>query len=100
MHSIGRDTAIKLAGSGWWVDKTAREICQVQLFTEELCLPFEVFHRAIGEALGRSVYTHEMAGKAAWQRLVDEFLGEREAPTLADILGMFPPDVQVVAVVR
>jgi hypothetical protein len=96
MHSIGRDVAIRMAESNWWDGLTPRQICDVQLFTEELCLPFQVFHKALGEALGRPVFTHELAG---WDRIVQEYLGERPAPTLTEILGMFPAGMNVDIVV-
>lgn len=96
LHSIGRETAIKLAESGWWIGKTPREICEVQLFTEELCCPIVVFHEALNKALGRGVYTHEMAGEENWQKLIDEFRGEREAPTLEEIINKFPPHIKVI----
>ena len=99
MHSIGREAAIELAESGWWEGKSPREICDVQLFTQELCCPFEVFHQALGKAMQRPVFSHEI-GCQNWDRLVSEYLGERSAPTLEEILNLFPPHVQVIAVVR
>ena len=33
-----------------------------QLYEERLCMPFPLFHKAVEEALGRPVYTHEFAG--------------------------------------
>jgi hypothetical protein len=37
----------------------ATRIVQVGLFTQELCLPFDVLHENIEKALGRPVWTHE-----------------------------------------
>jgi hypothetical protein len=96
VYSIGHEAAIKMAESEWWIGRTAREICVVQLFIEELCCPFEVFHKALGEALNRPVFTHELMN---WDRLVAEFLGECPAPTLQQIIATFPSHVQVTVVV-
>jgi hypothetical protein len=95
LNSIGREAAIALADSGWWKDKGVEEICDVQLFTEELCMPFSDFHKAITEALGRPVYTHEFG--LDYDGLVAEYLGDRAAPTLEQIIGLLPADKTILA---
>jgi len=62
-QSIGRETAIALYDSGWWKNKTPREIAAFQLFTEELTCPFGVFHKAVEEALCRPVFTARICPK-------------------------------------
>ena len=47
---------------GFYYVKTAEEIVAFQLYEERLCMPFPLFHKAVEEALGRPVYTHEFAG--------------------------------------
>lgn len=86
-QSIGKDKAIELAKTGWWESCTHREIAEFQLFTKELCLPFDKFHEAIEKTLCRPVWTHEFGN-----RLVAEFLGERDAPSLADIMNLIPSE--------
>lgn len=86
--SIGKEAAIALAESKWWEGKTPREIVTFQLFTSELCMPFGKFHEAVEQALGRPVWTHEFA----YPNLPQEFLGGRPAPTMAEIIGLLPPD--------
>lgn len=93
-HSIGRDKAIRLYKSEWWKGLTAREIVAFQLFTEELCMPFGEFHGAAEKTLGRSVWTHEFAG----DDLVREFLGEKSAPTMQEILELIPAEKRIVVV--
>lgn len=90
MHSIGKDKAIELAKSKWWEGKTSREICDIQLFTSELCMDFSTFHGAIEEALGRPVFTHEFGLNL--EGIVAEYLGEKESPSLDDILKLIPHD--------
>jgi hypothetical protein len=60
-ESIGKEKAIELANSKWWIGKSAREIAEFQMKTVELCIPFDKFHEAIEVALGRGVWTHEFA---------------------------------------
>lgn len=91
--SIGKERAIRLAKTNWWEGKSAKEIAVFQLFTEELCMPFDLFHKAIEEALGRPVYTHEFGSSG---HLEAELLGEKPAPTTEDIIGMLPADKVVV----
>ena len=67
--------AIELCNSGWWKEKTAREIVEFQLYENKLCMPFDEFHKAITEALGRSVWTHEFADQKGLQA---EYEGKRE----------------------
>ena len=56
-----REEAVKLADSKWYETKTAEEIVDFQLYEERLCMPFPLFHKAVEEALGRPVFTHEFA---------------------------------------
>ena len=90
MKSIGEDRAIALAESGWWESCTDREIVSVQLFTEELCTPFGRFQEAVEKVLGRPVWTHEFAFN--YDGIVSEFLGEKQPPTLEEILDMIPEE--------
>jgi len=55
-------------------------------------MPFEDFHAAIEKALGRSVWTHEFAFADS---LMAEFLGERPAPSMQDILDLIPPEKRI-----
>jgi hypothetical protein len=87
-QSIGRRRALALFESQWWLTRTTREIAKFQLFTAELCLPFEIFHRALEETLGRPIWVHEFGLNL--EALVQEFLDERDAPTLAEIFNLVP----------
>ena len=86
--SIGRPRAIALFGSRWWLSRSAREIAKFQLFTVELCLPFGIFHRALEEVLGRPIWIHEFGFRL--EELVQEFLDERDAPTMDEIFALLP----------
>jgi hypothetical protein len=93
-QSIGIEKAIHLADTEWWKDKSAREIVKFQLFTQELCMPFAEFHRAIEEALGRSVFKHEFGMNL--DGIIQEFLGERDAPTMQEIIELIPEGKRIV----
>ena len=58
-RSIGKPIAIALYNSKWWEGCPPEMIAFFQLFTEELCCPFDVFHSAVESLLERGVLTHE-----------------------------------------
>ena len=58
MNSI---TARELFRSEFWKDMSSLEIAQFQLFEDRLCMPFNVFHSALEDVLGRSIWTTEFA---------------------------------------
>jgi hypothetical protein len=93
-NSIGKENAIELYHSNWWEGLTYREIAGVQLFTTELCCPFDVFHEAVEKSLGRPVFTHEFG--LNYSGICEEFLGEREQPTLEEVLNLIPEDKRIV----
>lgn len=54
-----REEAVIKYDSGWWKEKTPREITRFQLFEERLCMPFGDFQAAVEKSLRRPVFTHE-----------------------------------------
>ena len=94
---ITEEQAIRLGNSGFWNHVPAKELARFQLENKRLCMPFSVFHRALEEALGRPVYTHEMG--LNWNGLVAECNGETPAPSLDDILNLIPPEKRVMVVI-
>lgn len=95
-NSIGKDKAIALFDSGWWKDRPARELAMFQMFTQELSMPFEVFHKALEETLGRPVWTHELGLNA--DGIQKELIGETPAPTIDDILNLIPKDKWILVI--
>ena len=92
-QNIGREKAIALFNSGWWNGRPAREIAKFQLFTAELSMPFDVFHKAIEESLGRPVFTHEFGMDL--DGIILEFLGEKDAPTMEEIINLIPEENRI-----
>lgn len=92
---LSREDAVFLCESKFWEPLTAYQRAKFQLFQERLCMPFDVFHAAITECLGRPVYTHEFASSNA-ENMKREFLGEIPAPTFGEVLAMIPADKRIV----
>lgn len=94
-EEITREEAIALAESGWWLSATPHQIAAFQLRVKKLCLPtFSLFHKALEEALGRPVWTHEIG--LNWDGLVAELEGRAPAPTFAEILALIPEEKLIV----
>jgi hypothetical protein len=68
------EEAIAKAKTGWWKDKTPKEIVDFQLYEEKLCMDFSDFHKAVEKVLHRPVWTHEFADVAG---LRAEYEGKR-----------------------
>lgn len=96
-QSIGKKRAIELANSKWWESKSNQEIARFQLFTKELCMPFGIFHEALEKALGRPVWTHELA--LNFDGIAKELLGEKPAPTMEEIINLIPEEKRIIVTV-
>lgn len=88
--------AVALGNSGWWKDKTPRQIAMFQLFEDRLCMPFSDYHGAMEKALGRPVFTHEFASP---ERLQRELLGSSLPPTFKQIIEMIPEAKRILVTV-
>ena len=58
---MSKDEALALIKTEWWVGRTDDEIARWQLNEERLCMPFDLFQKAVEGVLGRPVWTHEFA---------------------------------------
>lgn len=95
-QSLGRDKAIALYKTDWWKTKTHREIAEFQMLTDELCCPFGVFHEALEKAIGRPVFTHELALNP--DGIAGELFGGKPAPSFEDILNLIPKEKRIIVV--
>jgi hypothetical protein len=91
---LTREQAVRMYESGWWVGMPARDVAMFQLHEDRLCMPIDVFKGSLDVALGRPVYTHELALNRVG--LIRELLGEDRAPTLQEILDLIPAEKRVV----
>ena len=94
MKQLTKQQAIRFAESEVWKDMTFEERVSMQLFQELLCMPFNVFHEALEKTLCRSVFTHELGLNL--EGLRSEFLGEKEAPTLEEIIDLIPENKRII----
>lgn len=92
------ESAIARYESGFWEGLSYSERAGFQLFEKKLCMPFDIFHEAIEEALGRPVFTHEFGLNL--EGLKKEFLGEAQAPTLEEIVNLIPEEKRILVVVE
>ena len=62
-----------------------------------LTIPFDNLHQRIQELVGRPVWTHELAGRAAVDLLIEE-ARIRKHPTMAEILDKLPQGKRVIVI--
>ena len=86
---ITRETAKAMYAAQWWKDLPARDVALAQLREPRLCMDMGDFQAAIEKALGRPVWTHELVHP---EHLIAEMEGEKDAPSMEDILAMIPAD--------
>ena len=95
-QQLTKEQAVALYESKFWEPMSALERATFQLSQSRLCMPFAVFHAAVEETLGRSVWTHEFANVEA---LVAELLGDRPAPTFDEIVNMIPEEKRLIVAI-
>lgn len=93
MKQLTKEQAIAFCENRLYEGMTARQIAEFQMEQDRLCMPFDVFHKAITEALGRPVYTHEFGLNR--EGLLKELRGEKEPPTLEEIINLIPEDKRI-----
>lgn len=90
MEQLTQEQAIAFHDSEAWKQMTARERAAFQLHQDRLCMPFDEFQKAMEEALGRPVWTHEFGLNR--DGLIAEMDGKAASPTFAQIVAMLPAD--------
>ncbi|MBR4757397.1 MAG: hypothetical protein IK084_01175 [Bacteroidaceae bacterium] len=88
MEQLTEKQAIAFHDSEVWKDWTSRQIAEFQLEQDRLCIPFDVFHKAMEETLGRPVWTHEFAFSR--DELRKEMYGEKPTPSFEEIINLIP----------
>ena len=96
MKQLTEQEAIAFHDNKLYENMSSKERAQFQLAQDRLCMPFDVFHEAVEEALGRPVWTHEFALNR--QGLIKELNGDQEPPTFEDIINLIPEDKRVIVV--
>jgi len=93
-NRLTKEEAIALANSHFWEPMSQEERFRFQLFEPRMCMPFEVFHEAAEAVLGRPVFTHEFGRN--YEGIVQEYLGQRPAPTLEEIIELIPEEKRII----
>ena len=75
---LTKEEAAAYAATGWYKNKTTQEIVDFQLFEDRLCMPIDLFHKALEEALGRPVKSEEFSAKGL-ARLQHEYNAKNPA---------------------
>ena len=83
MTEITREQAIEILESREWRKWSSEQRCYFQLKQRRLCMPFDVFHKAVKEQLCRPVWTHEFTDSAL---LLSELEGIIPKPTWEQII--------------
>lgn len=92
-EQLNKEQAIAMFESKVYESWTSEQIVRFQLFQDRLCMPFDVFHKAITEVLNRDVFTHEFAYRDS---LILEYLGEKPAPTFDEIMNLIPEEKRLI----
>ena len=93
MEQLTRKQAIAMYESGLWQEWSLEYIAKLQLYNDRLCVPFDLFHQAITQELGRSVWTHEFADL---DRLKSEYEGLKPKPTMQEIIELIPEEKRII----
>lgn len=96
MKQLTKEEAIAFYENKLYEKMSPKERAQFQLVQDKLCMPFDVFHEAVEEALGRPVWTHEFAFNR--EGLIKELNGDQEPPTFEEIINLIPEDKRVIVV--
>ena len=92
--SIGRDAAIKLGESGWWKrgNRTPREICRLQYFTEEVIMDWSDFKTAVAKFMewGETMFNADLILRE--EEITARILNDGQGlPTRDEILNLAAP---------
>lgn len=93
MEQLTQEQAIAMAESKVWETWTDEQIVRFQLFQDRLCMNIDRYKKALNNVLGRPVYSHELGNDEA---LILEYLGEKPAPTMKEIIEMIPAEKRIV----
>lgn len=94
VEQLTPDQAKALGASKVWETWTDEQIVRLVLFQRFLPVPFDRFHEAITNVLGRPVFTHEFG--LNYLGIVEEYLGTKPKPTLQEIIDLIPEGKRVI----
>ena len=97
LGDITREQAIAYAKSEAWKGLTARQKAEFQLQADRLIMPFDVFHEAIEETLGRPVFTSELSSQGLPQLMAELYEG-KDPPTLQDLIDTMSEGTKILVI--
>jgi len=83
----------KLFESKFWETMSDREIAEFQLFEPILCMPFNVFHKALQKTLNRPIQTIELGLNVEGIR--SELMNGSPPPTLEETINLIPEEKRI-----
>lgn len=89
MKQLTKEQAIAFYQTKCYENMSYRQKAEFQIEQDRLCMPFDVFHEAIENTLGRPVFTHEFVNREGLRK---ELYGEKEPPTFEEILNLIPEE--------
>lgn len=94
IFQLTKDQAIEFYESGAWKEMSLSQRAEFQMLQDKLCMPFGIFHEAVGKTLGRPVYTHEFGLNR--DGLIAELFEGKEPPTFQEIMEMIPAEKRII----
>ena len=77
---ISMEEALEWDAAKWWIGLDDRTVALAQLRQSLLCMPFDLFHKAVEGAAGVPVWTHEFAEPERLIRMIEDESGRTEDP--------------------
>lgn len=93
MKQLNKEESKNFFESDIWKNWTPKQIVELQLFQDRVCVPWGLFTELIEKVLKRPVYTHEFGDAESLRK---EFLGEKKAPTLEEIVNLIPEEKRII----
>ena len=90
MKQLTEEQAIAFYDNKCYEGMSNRQIAEFQIEQDRLCVPFDMFHKAIENTLNRPVFTHEFCLNR--ESLKKELFGEKQPPTFEEILNLVPQE--------
>lgn len=82
MKQFTREEAIRIYESRVWKDMTDEQIVKLQLFQKMISVPFQRYHEALENVLGRRIFTSEFDNS---ESLVKEYLSLNPEPGFEEV---------------
>ena len=93
MKQLTEAQAIEIFKSDVWKEWSLEYVAKFQLYQRRLCVPFSLFHQAMEQELGRSVWTHEFA---FYDNIKEEYEKKRKKPSFQEILELIPEEKRII----